>query len=76
MLNIKLEERITVDQIIKFIPLEILQTVRRIQAEPQLKLMLKNSKICKINKEKMFLLNTLGEKLFETTLLYQTEKLD
>ncbi len=46
--------------------------MRRIQAELQLKLMLKNSKICKTNKEKMFLLNTLGDKLFETTLLYQT----
>ncbi len=61
MLNIKLEERITVDQIIEFIiP----------------KFMLQNSKICKTNKEKIFLLNTLGCKLFETTLLYQTDKLD
>jgi hypothetical protein len=72
MLNIKLEERTTVDQIIKFIPLEITQTVRRFQAKRQLK----NSMICKTNKEKMFLLNTLGGKLFETTLLYQTDKLD
>ena len=47
MLNIKLEERITVDQIIKFIPLEIIQTMRRIQAERQLK----NSKICKTIEE-------------------------
>jgi hypothetical protein len=59
MLNIKLEERITVDQILTH-PL----------------FMLKNSKICKTNKEKMFLLNTLGGKLFETTLLYQTDELD
>jgi hypothetical protein len=61
MLNIKLEERITVDQILKSLFLEF---------------MLKNSKICKTFKEKMFLLNTLGGKLFEATLLYQTDKLD
>jgi hypothetical protein len=38
--------------------------------------MLKNSKICKKFKEKIFLLNTLGGKLFETTLVYQTDELD
>ena len=61
MLNIKLEDRITVDQIIELVlP----------------KFMLQNSKICKKNKEKMFLINTLGGKLFEATLLYQTDELD
>ncbi len=105
MLNIKLEERITVDQIIeftpsKFIPLEIFHTVSRItadrelelipliqadrelelipliQADLELELMFYDTKICKTNKEKIFLLNTLGGKLFEATLLYQKDMLD